>query len=480
MNLYTSAHEVLSVLSGPDSFAPGDPSDSGTKLPSNRQMDGEAIALLLSLDYLQVSEGGEHLCLVNCDKPTLENRLALLNLASRLERVFSLPNRHAESCFFIGGEIAPRQFGLPVSDRPVMGVGGKGCSATEAFQGCIGEAAEYLALLDWGDHPRFSAKPEDVLHLLEEPKWGNETARDMLTWFLTGIGLSDNQSEGAIDWTMARTIDGVVRLPVPLDLCIRRPHPSPCAWRKAESNGCSAGRTIESAQYNAMMEVIERDAVAHWWYGQQPPSLLTIDHQADPGMADWLADLRQSSQRAHWFLELPSDTGVPVVAALSCREGGDAVIGGYAADLDPAEALRKAFLEMCQMELAHDLVELKINQRGEEAINEVDKQHLARSKQLNKHHYRQFSPEPENTVVLQSRCLGGDGQLATVLNLLHNAGFHALFLDMTRPEIGIPSVRVLVPGLQSGKVDWATARLCAAARDVGYNPKRWASLPSVI
>ena len=50
------------------------------------------------------------------------------------------------------------------------------------------------------------------------------------------------------------------------------------------------------------------------------------------------------------------------------------------------------------------------------------------------------------------------------------AGFEIVFRDLTRPEAGVPAVKVLVPGLCSSWAHFAPARLYHAPVSLGWLP----------
>lgn len=63
---------------------------------------------------------------------------------------------------------------------------------------------------------------------------------------------------------------------------------------------------------------------------------------------------------------------MPCVAAVSCAADGFGFAFGLAAR-PTLNAARSAILEMCQIELAHAVVEAKCRERGEAALNERDR-----------------------------------------------------------------------------------------------------------
>lgn len=373
----------------------------------------------------------------------------------------------------MGGEVGPAAFGLPAPDRPLMGVGGRGLDLQAAFEGCIGEAAQYLSFLEWGDEALYRAAPA------EAPLSRSDTG----DWVLAAIGLERESSdqEVPLEWIEAQRLGASGALPIPADLCLRREPPAGGpVTRRAESNGCATGPTLEAAQRAALLELIERDAVALWWYGGRAAPSLALEPRAQRVLADFSESLRASASRRHWLLDITTDIAVPAVAALSCDEEGAAVIGGFSADPDPLVAARGALLEMCQMELALDLVQLKIEQRGQEALNDGDRLHLERLQRLRLEAYPLLSPAEGDREAGRSARSGAAGELSSILAAIEAAGFEAYWIDLSRAELAVPAVRVLVPGLQSPKPDWVSGRLRDTAIAAGVAEAERRELPPII
>ncbi|WP_160120766.1 YcaO-like family protein [Rhodovarius lipocyclicus] len=165
---------------------------------------------------------------------------------------------------------------------------------------------------------------------------------------------------------------------LPLDLAFRRAAPEfRPPWPL--SAGCAVGPDAGAACLSALLELIERDAVALWFEGGHPPAPLALE-QAAPAAAA-LAEIRAGfTGRASWLLDISQGLGVPVVVAASAdaATGGDVCLG-FAARPTPAAAARAAVLEMAQMELALSIVARRARERGEAGLNASDKVHLARA-----------------------------------------------------------------------------------------------------
>ena len=127
------------------------------------------------------------------------------------------------------------------------------------------------------------------------------------------------------------------------------------------------------------------------------------------------------------------------------------------------------------MELSQEIMLLKVAQRGEEALSTVERQDLRLKEELTVDAYPELhsattGPEhpdrpPMNRAERQSICR----------SIVERRGLAAHVLDITRSDLGIPAARVLVPGLQTMKPDWTTARLHQALIDSGGDPPNLAN-----
>jgi ribosomal protein S12 methylthiotransferase accessory factor YcaO len=214
----------------------------------------------------------------------------------------------------------------------------------------------------------------------------------------------------------------------------------------ATSTGCAAGPTRAIATQTALWECIERDALALWWHGRAQAYKLPLDliDRLQPRLFWWL----EGRHRVTRLLDLTTDIGLPVVAAVSSDKDGRHVALGAAARPMMADAALAAVTEMVQTEVAL-----------EEARSACDPEALIWDVHASTNLQPQFragaalppvapSPPPDD-----------------LLQRLSDLGLRALVVDLTLPEDPLPTVRVLVPGLcaMGGRIDTARFRqLCPA------------------
>jgi ribosomal protein S12 methylthiotransferase accessory factor len=292
-------------------------------------------------------------------------------------------------------------------------------------------------------------------------------------------GYDGGRETPELDWMPAvRLFDGA-SVRVPAVICIRRPAslgavPIPSAI----STGCAAGPTLEVATLAALLEVIERDAVALWWMGGRRGSAFGLNGLARTGAAELLRQLRPEDQsRPTWLLNLTSDVGIPCVAALSATAEGRGFACGTAARLRTADAIRAALLELCQSELGHHLVAAKRSMRGDQALNESDRRKLDRDRNFDARFCDLLLPygfpeEPTETEPAESA-----EAIRTVVEGLRRIGVEPLLVDLTRPALPAPAVRVIAPGLQPFPSSLMTDRLIRTTANVGTRAAKPPGMP---
>jgi len=227
---------------------------------------------------------------------------------------------------------------------------------------------------------------------------------------------------------------------------------------------------MKAALLHGLLEMIERDAVSLWWLGGQPAAPVDAETMNAGGVRELMAQLRggQTSRRS-WLLDITTDLGVPCIASLSCNADGHGLACGFSARLRHGDALVAAILEMCQMEMAIHIVQLKRRQQGDSALNEADLQHLARCHDLNTWQCAQLHPIDDARRTTTANILGtplseirtDDDVVGLLAEHLAALDVEALALDISRRELGIPAVRMLAPGLQPMPSDVITRRLAA-------------------
>jgi ribosomal protein S12 methylthiotransferase accessory factor len=386
----------------------------------------------------------------------------LARVARLAGRLFLLRSPWAPGLRFVGGEVdAAHALGVPEHPGGRLGLAGSAEKLEDALASCLGEGVERLSQVE---------RPGDaVLHgpLADLAKQALAAARPLIETLLenapagraTPIAWVRGRSPGA-DWQDVF---------VPADWCLRRAGAGPLAVPGAAlSTGCAAGASFEAAAARALLELVERDAVALWWIGGRRARPLACESAAMAEAVRLLGMLREGEAgRASWLLDLTTDLAIPCVAALSVDASGKGLACGFAARLTLAAAVRAAILEMCQMELALLVALAKGEERGEDALNGVDRRHLDRARRIGADRCALIHPLGAPARPDLPPCSNAGEELATLLAQLARHGIETALVDLTRPELGIAVAHAIAPRLQPLPCDMRTTRLQDAIAAAG-------------
>src|SRR5262249_2790405 len=154
--------------------------------------------------------------------------------------------------------------------------------------------------------------------------------------------------------------------------------------------------------------------------------------------------------RQFWAIDLTADLGVPVFASVTRRTGGapEQILLGFGAHLEPRIALLRAVTEMNQM-LSSPLLEPAGKEAGDLATDPETARWPSTGAAATQPYLLPADGAPR-TAASYPRAWADDvaEDVRTCQALVQRLGMEVLVLDQTRPEIGLPVVKVVVPGLR--------------------------------
>lgn len=406
----------------------------------------EAEELLAALGYRSARDASAH------DTATLDNRRALLRLAGRLNRLFLLSPPDAPNLAFVGGEAEPGLAGGQVGPGGTVSLAGAGLSFGQAFERCVGEAAEYLSQIGSGTDIACRGRPQDVPHGLDP---------DPLSDLLAMDNRRGEAAQSDMDWVAGRCLSGGNPILLPAGLCLRQAEAAQGPAPVTVGVGCAAGPTGDAAVLAAVLELIERDAAALWWVGGRPPRPISLETGAAAGAEALLGQVRGAAATRHTrLLDITTDTGIPSVASVSLSNDGTGFACGLAAGLTIGSAVGSAIVEMCQMELSHHVIALKRRQRGDGALNAHDLAHLERGRVIGADcPLLQPKGRPNDWPGRSGNPATEDRSPGAVLRRIEDIGAKLFSVDLTRDRFSIPVAKVVATGLQQYPLDIETSRL---------------------
>ncbi len=216
------------------------------------------------------------------------------------------------------------------------------------------------------------------------------------------------------------------------------------------SNGLASGNHALEAIVHGLCEVIERDAEARWreTRGQRRVDLSTVEDAACRGLIE-----RVRAAGVHVTVwDITSDVGVPAYGAAFMedpREPAWRSLGmyqGFGCHLSPPVALLRALTEAAQTRLTY-IAGSRDDFFPEDYERSTDEELLLTI------WADLTAPEPGVVTPVDFRAArGGDGEtfeadVTTLLERLDRAGARsAIVVDLTRAELDVPVVKVIVPG----------------------------------
>ncbi|MDB1089574.1 TOMM precursor leader peptide-binding protein [Streptomyces sp. ACA25] len=348
--------------------------------------------------------------------------------------------------------------------------GGKGATAEEAEVGALCEAVERYSATRQGDEPTVHDTMNGIGEAAVHPNacqlFAQEQFRNRQHWNTRHSTFQQVcapfAADRPVDWTPVWSVSAGRHRMLPTSLLyFPGRYGTDEEAPQADSNGNAAGGSLEDAVVQGFLELVERDAVALWWYNRTRHPAVDLDAFDAP----WLAGLREDYSRINrelWVLDLTSDLGIPAMAAVSRRTDKPAedISLGFGAHYDPRLALRRAVTEMSQ--LTGPVA--GISHSDPAAYPQADPELLSWWTRATVRNQPYLLPDPAESPrppahwsYTPRRDLRADIRAAE--NLVTALGSELLVLDQTQPDIGLPVAKVLVPGLRHFWARFAPGRL---------------------
>ena len=240
----------------------------------------------------------------------------------------------------------------------------------------------------------------------------------------------------------------------------------------ADSNGCAAGNTLEEAILHGFYELVERDAFAIWWYNRLRVPAMELSSFDDEFLAS-APDYYARHGRKIWMLDVTSDFGIPTFVALSNRADAatEDIIYGAGTHADPHIAALRA---ICELNQCLTWLPRPGRTEGRPVIDDPMALRWWQTARLADCSW--LAPAEGEPMRRASRYRVAESrdtreEVETCRSLVEARGMEFLALDQTRPDIGMPVVRVIVPGMRHFWARFAPGRLYEVPVEMGYRSK---------
>jgi ribosomal protein S12 methylthiotransferase accessory factor len=325
----------------------------------------------------------------------------------------------------------------PLAGSPPICCVGRGLNPEQAITSCLAEGAERYSIFARGTEKVLRASYKDVSGQAIHP--GNLLVHELF------------DESAVIDWAELQSVKHGIRF-FPAALCYLGGGPDELR-AVADSNGCAAGRSEVEAMENAVLELIERDAASVWWHNRSARPGLAWD-SFDDQFLESVPELFGRFGLDVWLLDLTTDWLVPVCAAVCCDCQGRRITYAFAAGRTWTAAALSATTELIQTWIA--LARSPDSEFGP-ALD------WRKTDRLEERANRFLRPTG-----MVRRTMHGAVSLEHLMLRARELGFDVLSANLTRPEVGIPVVRAVIPGLVPRRFTPRLARLFELPLQLGW------------
>ncbi len=355
---------------------------------------------------------------------------------------------------------------------------GKGISETQAKVSALCEAIERYSGEDTGTSCRMTASyrelgaqaihPNAVMHFSERQFAEREAWNARKSKFNRVPEPLDDTAR--IDWSQVWSLSGQHHKYLPTQFLY---YAAPAAKGSSKvyalgcSNGNASGNQLEEAVLQGFFELVERDAVALWWYNRLKKPGVAVESFGEPYLLA-LSAYYQTLGREVWALDITSDLGIPAFVAISRLTQGpqERILMGLGCHLDARTALQRAFAEMNQMlGMAEGDEGGQLTIEDEETVSWLTTANVA-----NQPYLTADERVPDKQYTDYARRHSGDllDDLTLCQRIVEQKGMEMLVLDQTRADVKMPVVKVIVPGLRHFWARFAPGRLYDVPVTMGW------------
>ena len=347
------------------------------------------------------------------------------------------------------------------------------CEAIERYSG-VWRGEEPVCEAAYADlDPAVAVRPDSLLHFSDDQyaareEWNRDPAHRL------HLVPERFRTDLPIDWSPAWSLSQERERLIPSGYAwYGHPDLERHFYCVGDSNGNASGNSVEEAVLQGFCELVERDAVALWWYNRARRPAFDLDSLRDP-YVDTLREFYRGMDRDLWLLDITTDLGIPAFVGVSHRldHPVEDVIVGFGAHLDPRVAAIRTLTEVNQFLPSVE----RRDEHGETLYLDDDVATLAWWKKTRLAEQPWLVPDP----AVRARTLGdhvpsaGDDLAADVETCVARAaasGIEVIVLDQSRPDLDLSVVRVIAPGLRHFWRRLGPGRLYDVPVSLGWIPR---------
>ena len=350
------------------------------------------------------------------------------------------------------------RIGLPIytairptaEDGAISIYGGKGITKDHAKASAMMEGFE-----------RYSAEKQDgdeviVANIKEISERGEYI--DPVSLNLPKDFKKENIEEMQLEWSIAKDIISDEEFYIPTN-AIYHPYLHDNQVQslfKSNTNGLASGNVLEEAILHGMLEVIERDAWSIFELTHKNYAQIDLDSIESETVNDILEKFESEGIKIK-LMDFTADVKIPTIAASAddtvTKDAGLLTLG-MGTHLDPEVAILRALTEVAQSRAT------QINGAREDTVRAdfAREAGYERMKRINKFYFRDEEEKIKLTDIENKSTSSITKDIEIVKNeLMDNDIDKILYVDLTRPELDVSVVRVIIPEMELFALDSSRA-----------------------
>lgn len=225
---------------------------------------------------------------------------------------------------------------------------------------------------------------------------------------------------------------------------------------KSNTNGLASGNVLEEAILHGMFEVIERDAWSIFELTHKNYAQIDLDSIKSDLINETISKFEDKGVKIK-LMDFTADVNIPTIAASAddtiTRDAGLLTLG-IGTHLDPEVAILRALTEVAQSRAT------QINGAREDTVRAdfAREAGYERMKRINRYYFRQEEEQIELDSIENKSTSSITEDINIVKDeLIANDIERILYADLTRPELDVSVVRVVIPEMEMYAIDPARA-----------------------
>ncbi len=221
---------------------------------------------------------------------------------------------------------------------------------------------------------------------------------------------------------------------------------------KSNTNGLASGNILEEAILHGIFEVIERDAWSIFELTHKNYSQINLD-SIESELINETIDKFESEGIKIKLMDFTADVKIPTIAASAddtiTRDAGLLTLG-MGTHLDPEVAILRALTEVAQSRAT------QINGAREDTVRAdfAREAGYERMKRINRFYFKQEETQIDLGDIENKSTTSINEDMEIVKNeLVDNGISKILYTDLTRPELDVSVVRVIIPEMELYAID---------------------------